>query len=56
MNECEASSAVRDAAKETHFSLPASRILNRELHDWEEEGDWERGRYDSERALKGCSF
>ena len=46
--------------------LPASRVLNWVLHEWTAvcgvgvglgvEGHWERGRYESERVLKKCSF
>lgn len=35
-SEHSASSAVWDAAEETHFSLAASRALKKELHDGEE--------------------
>lgn len=45
--------AVWDTAKETHFSLIASRVLTCELHYWEEETDQGSGIKDSWRVLKG---
>lgn len=41
VNECLASPALWDTAKEAGFSLVPSRILSHELDDWEVGRDWE---------------
>ena len=42
MSEHPVSPAVWDAAKEAHFSLTLSRVLNHELHDWGAGRSWKK--------------
>lgn len=41
VNECPASQAIRDLAKDAHFSLTLCRVLSHELLNWGAVSSWE---------------